>query len=65
MSSAPLAVVFLDGAYEDAAYYRSWAAAAGLVVAADGGARFLLDIGGAPQGRMSQHGGALLSQLDQ
>ena len=47
-SSAPLAVVFLDGAYEDAAYYRSWAAAAGLVVAADGGARFLLDIGGAP-----------------
>jgi thiamine pyrophosphokinase len=47
-STAPLAVVFLDGAYEDAAYYRAWAAAAGLVVAADGGARFLLDLGGAP-----------------
>jgi len=47
-SSAPLAVVFLDGAYEDTAYYRSWAAAAGLVIAADGGARFLLDLGGAP-----------------
>jgi len=47
-SRAPLAVVFLDGAYEDAAYYRSWAAAAGLVVAADGGARFLLGLGGAP-----------------
>ncbi len=47
-SSEPLAVVFLDGAYEDAAYYRAWAAAAGLVVAADGGARFLLGAGGAP-----------------
>jgi len=47
-SSAPLAVVFLDGVYEDAAYYRAWAAAAGLVVAADGGARFVLDLGGAP-----------------
>lgn len=47
-SSATLAVVFLDGAYEDAAYYRSWAAAAGVVVAADGGARFLLGVGGAP-----------------
>ena len=46
--SAPLAVVFLDGAYEDAAYYRAWAAAAELVLAADGGARFLLDLGGAP-----------------
>ena len=47
-SGVKLAVVFLDGAYEDAAYYRQWAAAAGLVVAADGGARFLLDAGGAP-----------------
>jgi len=47
-SGAPLAVVFLDGAYEDVTYYRSWAAAAGLVVAADGGARFVLAIGGAP-----------------
>jgi len=47
-SRTTLAVVFLDGTYEDAAYYRSWAAAAGLVVAADGGARFLLGHGGAP-----------------
>jgi len=47
-SGAPLAVVFLDGAYEDVTYYRSWAAVAGLVVAADGGARFVLAIGGAP-----------------
>jgi thiamine pyrophosphokinase len=48
LSSATLAVVFLGGVYEDAAYYRSWAAAASIVVAADGGARFLLDVGGAP-----------------
>ncbi len=45
---APLAVVFLDGSYEDADYYRAWAEAAGLVVAADGGARFLLAAGIAP-----------------
>jgi thiamine pyrophosphokinase len=37
-----LAVVFLDGTYEDADYYRAWAGAAGMVIAADGGARFLL-----------------------
>jgi thiamine pyrophosphokinase len=43
-----LAVVFLDGTYEDAAYYRSWAEAAGVVVAADGGARFLLAAGIVP-----------------
>jgi thiamine pyrophosphokinase len=45
--AAGLAVVFLDGAYEDAAYYRAWAAAA-LVVAADGGARFLMAEGVRP-----------------
>lgn len=45
---APLAVVFLDGTYEDAAYYRAWAEAAELVVAADGGARFLLVAGIVP-----------------
>jgi len=42
------AVVFLDGEYEDAAYYRAWARAAALVVAADGGARFLLAAGVRP-----------------
>ena len=43
-----VAVVFLDGVYEDAAYYRAWAKAAALVVAADGGARFLLAAGVRP-----------------
>jgi len=43
-----LAVVFLDGAYEDASYYRAWAESAGLLVAADGGARFLLAAGVVP-----------------
>jgi thiamine pyrophosphokinase len=46
--AAGTAVVFLDGVYEDAAYYRAWAAAAALVVAADGGARFLLAAGVRP-----------------
>lgn len=36
-----LAAVFLDGRYEEAGYYARWARAADLVVAADGGARFL------------------------
>jgi thiamine pyrophosphokinase len=47
-SDTPLAVVFLDGVYEDVGYYNAWAASAALVVAADGGARFLLDVGRAP-----------------
>jgi len=42
---ARLAAVFLDGDYDDPAYFRGWAEAADLVVAADGGARFLLDQG--------------------
>ena len=45
---ARLAVVFLAGVYEEPAYHRGWAAAADLVVAADGGARFLLDAGVLP-----------------
>jgi thiamine pyrophosphokinase len=45
---AGAAVVFLDGVYEDDAYYRAWADAAALVVAADGGARFLLSAGVLP-----------------
>lgn len=40
-----LAAVFLDGEHEDAAYYRAWAHAADLLVAADGGARFLVEQG--------------------
>ena len=40
-----LAVVFLDGEYEDGAYYRRLAQGAAMLVAADGGARFLLDQG--------------------
>ena len=38
-------MVFLDGDYEEPAYYRGWAQAADLVVAADGGAGFLLEQG--------------------
>jgi thiamine pyrophosphokinase len=40
-----LAVVFLNGEYEEPAFYCSWARAADLVVAADGGAGFLLEHG--------------------
>ena len=43
--SARLAVVFLDGDYDDPAYFRGWAEAADMAVAADGGARFLLEQG--------------------
>jgi thiamine pyrophosphokinase len=41
----PLAVIFLDGRYEDEAYYVRLAAGADVLVAADGGARFLLGRG--------------------
>ena len=40
---ALLAAVFLDGDYDDPAYFRGWAQMADIVVAADGGARFLLE----------------------
>ena len=40
-----LAAVFLNGDYDDPAYFRDWANAADVVVAADGGARFLLEHG--------------------
>jgi thiamine pyrophosphokinase len=43
------AVVFLDGVYEDPAFYTAQARAADLVVAADGGARFLLAQGLRPE----------------
>ena len=42
---ARLAAVFLDGDYDDPAYFRGLAEAADIVVAADGGARFLLEHG--------------------
>ena len=44
----PLAVVFLDGDYGDPAWHRALAARADLVLAADGGARFLTAIGVTP-----------------
>jgi thiamine pyrophosphokinase len=44
----PLAAVFLNGEYEDASYYRRWALAADVVVAADGGGRFLAAAGIVP-----------------
>ena len=40
--------MFLNGVYEETAYYVGWAAAADLVVGADGGARFLLAAGVSP-----------------
>lgn len=43
-----LAVVFLDGVYEEADYYVRWARAADVVVAADGGGRFLAAAGLVP-----------------
>ena len=46
--SGLLAAVFLDGDHEEAAFYRAWAATADLVVAANGGARFLVDQGLTP-----------------
>jgi thiamine pyrophosphokinase len=46
--SSVLGAVFLDGGYEEAAYYLGWAAEADLVVGADGGAGFLLENGVRP-----------------
>jgi thiamine pyrophosphokinase len=40
-----LAAVFLNGDYKEPAYFRRWAQVADIVVAADGGARFLLEQG--------------------
>jgi len=44
-SGVCLAAVFLGGAYDEPTYFRGWAKAADVVVAADGGARFLLEQG--------------------
>lgn len=43
-----LAVVFLDGEYGEPAWYRALVARADIVLAADGGARFLLALGVTP-----------------
>ena len=43
-----LAAIFLHGSYEEPGYYVAWAEVADLVVAADGGARFLLEHGLTP-----------------
>jgi len=45
---ATLAVVFLDGEYGDPGAYRAWIEEAAIVLAADGGARFLLGLGVLP-----------------
>ncbi len=44
----PFAVVFLDGEYRDLGWHRALVARADLVLAADGGARFLAGIGVTP-----------------
>jgi len=44
----PLAAVFLCGEYGDPNWYRALAERAGVVLAADGGARFLIGIGVTP-----------------
>jgi thiamine pyrophosphokinase len=46
--AVPLAAVFLNGDYEEPGYYTCWARAADLVVAADGGGRFLAAAGIVP-----------------
>jgi thiamine pyrophosphokinase len=44
----PLAVVFLDGEYRDPGWHRDLAARADILLAADGGARFLAGLGLTP-----------------
>lgn len=46
--SGTLAIVFLDGEYGDPGPYRAWVENAAIVLAADGGARFLLGLGALP-----------------
>lgn len=45
----PLAVIFLDGEYRDPGWHRALAARADILLAADGGARFLAGLGVTPQ----------------
>ena len=44
----PLAVIFLDGDYADPGWHRALAARADILLAADGGARFLAGLGVTP-----------------
>jgi thiamine pyrophosphokinase len=44
-----LAVIFLDGEYRDPGWHRALAAQAGVLLAADGGARYLTSLGASPQ----------------
>jgi thiamine pyrophosphokinase len=44
----PLAVVFLDGEYSDPAWHRALAGGADILLAADGGAGFLAELGVTP-----------------
>lgn len=48
VSAPSLAVVFLDGEYHDDGWHRDLAARAGILLAADGGARFLAGLGLTP-----------------
>lgn len=45
----PLAVIFLDGEYWDPGWHRALATRADILLAADGGARFLAGLGMTPQ----------------
>jgi thiamine pyrophosphokinase len=44
-----LAVVFLDGEYRDPGWHRALAARADILLAADGGARYLIGLGATPE----------------
>ena len=48
-SGRPLAVVFLDGEYRDPVWHRALAARADILLAADGGARYLAGLGATPE----------------
>jgi thiamine pyrophosphokinase len=48
-SGRPLAVVFLDGEYRDPVWHRALAARADILLAADGGARYLTSLGSIPE----------------
>ena len=47
-SGRPLAVIFLDGEYRDPGWHRALAARADILLAADGGARYLAGLGVTP-----------------
>jgi thiamine pyrophosphokinase len=59
----PLAAVFLDGEYGDPDWHRALAGRAAVVLAADGGARFLIGIGVTPDAVVGDFDS--LGELDQ